>query len=480
MELFKEQKKNRRKKSSIESPNGKAEGEHESTDGDGNGGDAVAAEGKGRDYEYAMDGISHTTVESVGNRNDDGGEGGFVGSRKDHVGDEERLAIALPAPVPVPVPVTKASKSKKKKKKNRKALSRQSSVDEEGGGNDIAATAKKVVTAPPATAPPPPGLGLNGTITKPMDIHQQTPLNGSTHTAANVADSNLPLDNHNHVPVVLQEPTKDASTSPLKQTQQQHDPTPTQPAPPNNQLPNNLYPPPITRSIVIPHRDRPIVSLTDTKPASLAVSAAKAFVDLYYPHISHGLSSELSMYYTHSAQKSISIGGAHSVVACKADITLQLSSLAGSAFLCRGVVAQDLFEGRGAHVLITGVVQTPLSEVATPFAHSVSLVPTTTTRVVSIGGTREEGPLQQSIMVPYSFQIHNDALSLLTAGDMVALAQQPQPPAEIPVSQPQTVQRSTTSAATVAPSRHEPMTHATDPFASPLNSNHRQPPGLFG
>ena len=212
------------------------------------------------------------------------------------------------------------------------------------------------------------------------------------------------------------------------------------------------------------------------------VAAAKAFVDLYYPHISHGLSSDLSMYYTRTAQKSISIGGAHSVVACKADITLQLSSLAGSSFLCRGVVAQDLLNGRGAHVLITGVVQTPLSELATPFAHSVSLVPTTTTFIggVAAGGPPPPPPLQQSmVVVPYSFQIHNDALSLLTAGDMVT-QQQPQPqPMQTQMPQPQTAQQTTTSAAaatTTTSSIHEPMTHATDPFSA----NHRQPPGLFG
>ena len=168
--------------------------------------------------------------------------------------------------------------------------------------------------------------------------------------------------------------------------------------------------PPGSRCIVIPEQDRPMLppiqigdppGLSSQTPpkTSLAVAAAKVFVDLYYQHITLGLASGLAMYYTPHAQKSISVGGAHSVVATRYDIMLQLQSLARSVFVVRGVVSQDSFDRRGAHILVTGVVQT--NGVMTQFAQTISLVP-----------IPQHGQ--------YSFQIHNDALSLLTNGDDVA------------------------------------------------------------
>jgi len=162
----------------------------------------------------------------------------------------------------------------------------------------------------------------------------------------------------------------------------------------------------LQRYIVIPEIERPKHTLGSPKP-SLAVPAAKAFVELYYPHITHGLSSDLAAYYTSTAQKSISVGGAHSVVASRPGIVLQLSNFSGSTFAVRGVVSQDTFDNKGAHVLVTGVVQTTLSGL-TSFAHSISLVPKEIeyNALSSFSGDAQ-----------YSFQIHNDALSLLT-GDV--------------------------------------------------------------
>lgn len=162
--------------------------------------------------------------------------------------------------------------------------------------------------------------------------------------------------------------------------------------------------------IVIPDIDRPIYHASPIQPSSpmplpglsrpsLAIPAAKAFVDLYYRHLTLGQYSDLCRYYTPNAQKSISVGGAHSVVATRSDIMLQLQSLSQSMFIVRGVVSQDTYDGRGAHILITGVVQT--GEVLTQFAHSVGLV---------------AAPPQHGL---FSFQIHNDALSLLTGGEDV-------------------------------------------------------------
>ena len=132
-------------------------------------------------------------------------------------------------------------------------------------------------------------------------------------------------------------------------------------------------------------------------PPSSAVAAARAFVDMYYPLVSHGLSADLALHYTPLAQKSVSVGGAHSVVTGRDDVARQIAGLAGAAFAVRGVVAQDSHDGRGAHVLITGLVRTaipaPIAAAAPgitalpsaltpaplgpacPFAHSVSLVP---------------------------------------------------------------------------------------------------------
>ena len=169
----------------------------------------------------------------------------------------------------------------------------------------------------------------------------------------------------------------------------------------------------IQRYIVIPEIDRPNPSLITPK-TSLAVAAAKAFIELYYPHITHGLSSDLATYYTAHAQKSISVGGAHSVVASRSDIMLQLSKFSGSNFVVRGVVSQDAYDGKGAHILVTGVVQTTLDGL-TSFAHSISLV-----------GKQNDSYSFSTADIPYSFQIHNDAMSLLTVSDMVSNEQQAQ------------------------------------------------------
>jgi len=130
--------------------------------------------------------------------------------------------------------------------------------------------------------------------------------------------------------------------------------------------------------------------------SSLAVDAAKSFLNLYYPHVENGRSADLALYYTPHAQKSISIGGAHSVVTGKEDIIMQIASLAGTKFLVRGVVAQDAYDFFGANILVTGVAHTTSlgdNGSITPFAHSISLTP---------------------VKIPYDFQIHNDALSLMT------------------------------------------------------------------
>ena len=160
------------------------------------------------------------------------------------------------------------------------------------------------------------------------------------------------------------------------------------------------------KAIVVPKADRPQPNVLDPSP-SLSVSAAKAFIDLYYSHITSGLSDDLAMYYSPGAQKSVSIGGAHSVVTGRDNIQLQIASFVGSQFVVKSVVAQNTVSG-GAFVLITGIVQTSPSagSQVSSFAHSVNLVAATTH--AGCGGDPEA-----------SFLIFNDALMLMKVSDPV-------------------------------------------------------------
>lgn len=160
------------------------------------------------------------------------------------------------------------------------------------------------------------------------------------------------------------------------------------------------------KAIVVLKADRPQPNVLDPSP-SLSVPAAKAFIDLYYSHITSGLSDDLAMYYSPGAQKSVSIGGAHSVVTGRDNIQLQIASFVGSQFVVKSVVAQNTFSG-GAFVLITGIVQTSPSagSQVSSFAHSVNLVAATTH--AGCGGDPEA-----------SFLIFNDALMLMKVSDPV-------------------------------------------------------------
>eukprot|EP00554_Chaetoceros_debilis_P004337 CAMPEP_0194087322 /NCGR_PEP_ID=MMETSP0149-20130528/24530_1 /TAXON_ID=122233 /ORGANISM="Chaetoceros debilis, Strain MM31A-1" /LENGTH=502 /DNA_ID=CAMNT_0038770639 /DNA_START=54 /DNA_END=1562 /DNA_ORIENTATION=+ len=226
---------------------------------------------------------------------------------------------------------------------------------------------------------------------------------------------------------------KDFSKKSLTEESVHSNSTNTQPFVAQQAAPPILLQPRIgSRFITIPERDRLQIK------SSLAIAAAKTFIDIYYPHITHCLSQELTTYYTPHAQKSISVGGAHSVVATPKEIMMQLLSLARSVFIVRGVVSQDTFDSSGAHILVTGVVQT--SGVTSQFAHSVSLVP-----VVGQG---------------FSFQIHNDALSLLTSDG---------------VRQAEPIPTRTGFEANGHHQSQQNLQHG-EQFASPRNFSH--PPGL--
>jgi len=161
--------------------------------------------------------------------------------------------------------------------------------------------------------------------------------------------------------------------------------------------------------IVVPRNELPDQLPGEIEP-SLAVPAAQHFVNTYYQHFSAAQISDLARYYTAKGQKSVSIGGAHSVVTGRNDITTQILSLAGTAFVVRGVVSQDTVDGKGAHILVTGTAVTGSGGVTANFAHSVSLARVTSE--LPLGSTCSA--LAGAFEVGVPFQIHNDALALLS------------------------------------------------------------------
>ena len=184
--------------------------------------------------------------------------------------------------------------------------------------------------------------------------------------------------------------------------------------------------------IVVPRNELPDPLPGEAEP-SLAVPAARQFVNTYYQHFSAARINDLARYYTAKGQKSVSIGGAHSVVTGRNDITTQIFSLAGTAFDMKGVVSQDTVDGQGAHILVTGTAVTGSGGVTANFAHSVSL-----TRVeAQVESTCSA--LEAAFEVGVPFQIHNDALALLSGEaapinqpqfttPVTATAHQPPPP----------------------------------------------------
>ncbi len=186
--------------------------------------------------------------------------------------------------------------------------------------------------------------------------------------------------------------------------------------------------------ITVPRYERP-ECIHGQPGSSLAVPAARHFIDKYYSHFdvtSTGAPlDDLIRYYTLKAQKSVSIGGAHSVVTGRGDIAAQICSLAGTAFVVRGVVAQDTTDGKGVHILVTGTAKTSLNGspggVVVNFAHSISLVPVGIHGDESTKGNIICPALLEALELGFPFQIHNDALALLS-GDAGPVAPTPTSP----------------------------------------------------
>lgn len=168
--------------------------------------------------------------------------------------------------------------------------------------------------------------------------------------------------------------------------------------------------------ITVPHNERP-KSAPGQPECSLAVPAARHFISTYYSYFdgtSHGTRIvDLACYYTLEAQKSVSVGGAHSVVTGRPDIATQICNFAGTSFEVRGVVAQDTADRKGVHILVTGIARTNRSGsqggMVASFAHSVSLV-----SMFSDSSDVACTALLEAFAIGYPFQIHNDALALLS------------------------------------------------------------------
>jgi hypothetical protein len=126
---------------------------------------------------------------------------------------------------------------------------------------------------------------------------------------------------------------------------------------------------------------------------NIPVDLAQTFMDVYYCSMTHGQQEELLLHYVPGAVKSLSLGGAHSFCKSRQEMLIQLNSLQGSLWDVSGVVAQEGFMN-SVVLLLTGTCLPKTSPRPIPFCHSITLVK------AASGG----------------YQIHNDAMSLLTVG----------------------------------------------------------------
>ncbi len=197
------------------------------------------------------------------------------------------------------------------------------------------------------------------------DILDGDPLHSSSTMQMDASNGLIPLETENPDTVDVSRLSLD-DEAPTKQQ------SPDETSRPAAEAPSPAAPSPDALFIVIPRTELPN-PLPGEGDLSLAVPAARHFVNTYYQYFSGMQINDLARYYTPKGQKSVSIGGAHSVVTGRNDITTQILSLAGTIFTVRGVVSQDTVDGKGAHILVTGNAVTGSGGVSANFAHSVSL-----------------------------------------------------------------------------------------------------------
>lgn len=234
------------------------------------------------------------------------------------------------------------------------------------------------------------------------DILDGDPLNSPSSMQMEASIGLMPLETDDPDTVDVSRLSLD-DEAPTKQQ------SPDETSRPAADAPTSATPSPDALFIVIPRNELPN-PLPGEDDLSLAVPAARHFVNTYYQYFSGVQINDLARYYTTKGQKSVSIGGAHSVVTGRNDITTQILSLAGTTFTVRGVVSQDTVDGKGAHILVTGNAVTGSGGVSANFAHSVSL-----TRVKHELQVESTSPaLLAAFVAGIPFQIHNDALALLS------------------------------------------------------------------
>jgi hypothetical protein len=136
-------------------------------------------------------------------------------------------------------------------------------------------------------------------------------------------------------------------------------------------------------------------------PNTPPMNLSEVVTQSYYLMLTHGHIQDLKRYFTPTATKSLTVGGAHAICSSEEDKDHQLQSLVGIVVAIRGVLQQTIpmttFTPSPAFgsppnpvlVVITGVCVRPH---ALPFCHTLVLV-----------------------AQPNGYQIQNDALCFLTA-----------------------------------------------------------------
>ena len=255
-----------------------------------------------------------------------------------------------------------------------------------------------------ASAPPPPGFGMSklsvddkaeNSELPPKSQSPQTDTTKNRGKTSNQMQTN-PTSSPNPEPLpsppgLPQSPQMVTSSSSQQGRLYQPQETSTSKPVGNNNIQSSPPPPP---GMPFPQQQPPGLSTNNNDnnrqffvPENSTL--AQVVTESYYLLLGRGMVQELCQYYTPTAQKSLTVGGAHALCTHVEQRQQQLQSLIGLVVNIKGVLQQPTVHG-ATLVLITGTCVQPHT---LPFCHSLVLVP-----VVSGG-----------------FQIQNDALCLLTS-----------------------------------------------------------------
>jgi len=152
-------------------------------------------------------------------------------------------------------------------------------------------------------------------------------------------------------------------------------------------------------------------------PTTMATTLADIVTQSYYTMLTHGHVLELKRFFTASATKSLTVGGAHAICTSEEDKDRQLQSLVGIVMAVRGVLQQTI---------PTSATMTPPPSMMTPdgiatFRSNTS--PTMDSVLIVITGVCMRPyalPFCHTLVLvgrPEGYQIQNDALCFLTPTD---------------------------------------------------------------